>query len=66
MCMCVCRDQTCTDILDLYNKMKSEFSSEEEEEVSVCVCVCVKNKYDLLTQNHCDNFKASYSLLYIF
>uniref|UniRef100_A0A671MUE5 Bromodomain and WD repeat-containing protein 3-like n=1 Tax=Sinocyclocheilus anshuiensis TaxID=1608454 RepID=A0A671MUE5_9TELE len=33
------RDQTCTDILDLYNKMKSEFSSEEE--VSVCVCVCV-------------------------
>uniref|UniRef100_A0A672MKX9 Bromodomain and WD repeat domain containing 3 n=1 Tax=Sinocyclocheilus grahami TaxID=75366 RepID=A0A672MKX9_SINGR len=30
------RDQTCTDILDLYNKMMSEFSSEEE--VSVCVC----------------------------
>uniref|UniRef100_A0A9J7WY08 Bromodomain and WD repeat domain containing 3 n=1 Tax=Cyprinus carpio carpio TaxID=630221 RepID=A0A9J7WY08_CYPCA len=29
------RDQTCTDILDLYDKMKSEFSSEEEEEVSV-------------------------------
>uniref|UniRef100_A0A8C1VLZ9 Bromodomain and WD repeat domain containing 3 n=1 Tax=Cyprinus carpio TaxID=7962 RepID=A0A8C1VLZ9_CYPCA len=28
------RDQTCTDILDLYDKMKSEFSSEEEEEVS--------------------------------
>uniref|UniRef100_A0A8C2C832 Bromodomain and WD repeat domain containing 3 n=1 Tax=Cyprinus carpio TaxID=7962 RepID=A0A8C2C832_CYPCA len=26
------RDQTCTDILDLYDKMKSEFSSEEEEE----------------------------------
>uniref|UniRef100_A0A672MST7 Bromodomain and WD repeat domain containing 3 n=1 Tax=Sinocyclocheilus grahami TaxID=75366 RepID=A0A672MST7_SINGR len=24
------RDQTCTDILDLYNKMMSEFSSEEE------------------------------------
>ncbi|XP_016429193.1 bromodomain and WD repeat-containing protein 3-like [Sinocyclocheilus rhinocerous] len=35
MCMCVCRDQTCTDILDLYNKMKSEFSSEEEETVNV-------------------------------
>uniref|UniRef100_A0A8C2DNF4 Bromodomain and WD repeat domain containing 3 n=1 Tax=Cyprinus carpio TaxID=7962 RepID=A0A8C2DNF4_CYPCA len=29
------RDQTCTDILDLYNKMKSEFSSAEEEEVSL-------------------------------
>uniref|UniRef100_A0A671MYB9 Bromodomain and WD repeat-containing protein 3-like n=1 Tax=Sinocyclocheilus anshuiensis TaxID=1608454 RepID=A0A671MYB9_9TELE len=28
------RDQTCTDILDLYNKMKSELSSAEEEEVS--------------------------------
>uniref|UniRef100_A0A672MHY1 Bromodomain and WD repeat domain containing 3 n=1 Tax=Sinocyclocheilus grahami TaxID=75366 RepID=A0A672MHY1_SINGR len=29
------RDQTCTDILDLYNKMMSEFSSEEEETVNV-------------------------------
>uniref|UniRef100_A0A8C2DLG0 Bromodomain and WD repeat domain containing 3 n=1 Tax=Cyprinus carpio TaxID=7962 RepID=A0A8C2DLG0_CYPCA len=32
------RDQTCTDILDLYNKMKSEFSSAEEEEVIYVKC----------------------------
>ncbi|XP_073808252.1 bromodomain and WD repeat-containing protein 3 isoform X3 [Danio rerio] len=31
------RDQNCTDILDLYNKMKSEFSSEEDEEETVDV-----------------------------
>uniref|UniRef100_A0A672MLK0 Bromodomain and WD repeat domain containing 3 n=1 Tax=Sinocyclocheilus grahami TaxID=75366 RepID=A0A672MLK0_SINGR len=31
------RDQTCTDILDLYNKMMSEFSSEEEVSETVNV-----------------------------
>lgn len=36
------RDQSSTDILDLYNKMKTEFSSAGEEEVSLGVWACVK------------------------
>lgn len=58
--MCVFRDQSCTDILDLYNKMKSEFSSEEDEEVSLraCVselclevCVCVSSTISMVKNN---------------
>lgn len=30
-----CRDQSCTDILDLYHKLKSDISSGEEAKVSV-------------------------------
>lgn len=30
---CFFRDQSCTDILDLYRKLKSEISSEEEADV---------------------------------
>uniref|UniRef100_A0A8C1D720 Bromodomain and WD repeat domain containing 3 n=1 Tax=Cyprinus carpio carpio TaxID=630221 RepID=A0A8C1D720_CYPCA len=46
------RDQTCTDILDLYNKMKSEFSSAEEEEVSLTRCVFPNAFHHFQRSNH--------------
>lgn len=41
--------------MDLYNKMKTEFSSAEEEEVSLGVYVCTQlsNKYEPLTKDQC-------------
>lgn len=39
--VCSCRDQSCTDISELYDKIKTELSSAAEEEVR-CVCVCVE------------------------
>uniref|UniRef100_A0A8C1WU01 Bromodomain and WD repeat domain containing 3 n=1 Tax=Cyprinus carpio TaxID=7962 RepID=A0A8C1WU01_CYPCA len=46
------RDQTCTDILDLYNKMKSEFSSAEEEECYSTMCVFPNAFHHFQRSNH--------------